>query len=111
LSSARHGFLPRRFPLIIVNQYRVTNEFSANTLHATLPNPHQFGDYVPGLKLFEDLCSRFNDMLALSLEIFVLSYVIHVKDNHDALMLAHLVVFLFVVLSMMPTNGFGGAGM
>jgi hypothetical protein len=88
-----------------------TDVLSANMLHATLPNPHQFSEHTPGLKLLKDLFGKLRDMLALSLEILVLIYVICLKGNPDAMILTYLIVSLFVVLLMMPTNEFGGAGL
>lgn len=82
----------------------------ANSLHAALPNSQQFGNYTPGLKLLEDLFKSVHNILALSLEILVLIYVIYLKGNPDAVILTYLVVFFFVVLFLMPTNAFGGAG-
>lgn len=79
-------------------------------MHATLPNSQQFGNYTPGLKLLEDLFKSVHNILALSLEILVLIYVIYLKGNPDAVILTYLVVFFFVVLFLMPTNAFGGAG-
>jgi hypothetical protein len=88
----------------------VLNDLSADIRHATLPNPHQFGDHAPGLRFLEDLFDRVRDMLTLSLQIFVLIYVISTKNNPDGLIVTYLVTFFFGVLFFMPTNGFGGAG-
>ena len=87
------------------------NNLSAHSSHATLPNPHQFGNHTPGLKLLQDLFSKIFNMLALFLDILVLIYAVYKKNNPDALILTYLVILFFAVLFFMPTNAFGGAGL
>jgi len=79
-----------------------------NSSHAALADAR--GNSAPGLNLLEELFSQTRTILTVSLQIAVLSYVIYSKGNPHAQILTYLVMLFFLVMFIMPTNSFGGAG-